>query len=33
VYDKLGLEYKRDKKEIQWYQEHYFTYQCGHCLL
>ena len=29
VYDKLGLEYKRDKKEIQWYQVIYFQYQCG----
>ena len=29
VYDKLGLEYKRDKKEIQWYKVIYLQYQCG----
>ena len=29
VYSKLGLEYQRDKKEIQWYKEVYLIFQCG----
>ena len=29
VYDKLGLEYKRPKEEIQWWKEIYLEYQYG----